>query len=106
MPQAHFFLSPLAHNIISYVYLETHTIVGLVDDRRQKILPITAFRAYFLYRLDFQRPNRHVSVGGVGEVKPDVEDLGQLHRVLDFIPSEVGRNFAGGIHIACYHAWP
>ena len=51
------------------------------------MLPLIAFPAYFVYRVNFQRPKRYVSVGALDEVKPDVEGLGRLHQVLDFIPS-------------------
>ena len=51
------------------------------------MLPLIAFPAYFVYRVNFQRPKRYVSVGALDEVKPDVEGLGRLHQVLDLIPS-------------------
>ena len=60
------------------------------------MLPLVAFTAYFVYLINFQRPKRYVSVGALNEVKPDVEGLGRLHQVLDFIPSRWSwRNFGG-----------
>ena len=51
------------------------------------MLPLIAFPAYSVYHLSFQHPKRQVSVGALNDVKPDLEGLGQLHQVLDFIPS-------------------
>ena len=41
----------------------------------------------FSCHISFQRPKEHVSVGALDEIKPDVEVLGQLDQVLDFISS-------------------
>ena len=64
------------------------------------ILPLIAFPAYFVYRINFQRPKRYVSVGALDEVKPDVEGLGRLHQVLNFIhQGEVDATLKGGVFI-------
>ena len=60
------------------MYLEIQTIVGLLHYGRLSTKPpcgLSLFLANFVYRLNMQRPKRHVSVGALDEVKPDVNGL-------------------------------